>query len=254
MIKKIKYYRLSGGKVMKTLVCQLNLGRTRVAGYTLYDHETMAFEEITPRDVKYLIKEKQVNGLKLNKDEEIELDLEGFNAFNIPVKSGVGNYTLLKPAKGIANYEMYSLTKVFDTDEDGLVYEVVSTRCARLPMYESKIRDLYAHKCVIGLWIDERGMIRFADGVDFEDLTKEGLAEKAEAQAAEQSEIVEAVQIEAQDIYRINKNEIEEGIEEKVEDDIKATADNELVENEAEPEDNSDEKPDKKKKTVKRSK
>ena len=109
----------------KTVVCQLALGMTRVSGYTLYDHESMAFEETTPRDVKALIRQGVVNGLVLDKENNIQLDEAGFNCKNLLVKSGVGNYRPMKPCSGLASRGTYALTKVADTD-DGLVYEVVS--------------------------------------------------------------------------------------------------------------------------------
>ena len=76
----------------KTVVCQMALGRTRVSGYTLYNPDSLAFEEFTPLEVKRLIRTEGVNGLVLTKAGEIELDEEGFNQRNLPVKSGVGKF------------------------------------------------------------------------------------------------------------------------------------------------------------------
>lgn len=169
----------------KTVVCQLALGYTRVSGYTLYDHESMAFEETTPRDVKYLIKSGVVNGLILDKEGNILPDEKGFNCKNLIVKSGVGNYRLLYPVSGMVNHGMYALTKVADTD-DGLVYEVVSHQCARLPITESKLRALYQLGCLCGCWIKEgSGMIEFAKGVEFVDMTSEAIkARQAQEEGA----------------------------------------------------------------------
>ena len=63
---------------MKTVICRLDLGYTRVAGYTLYDDVTEEFHETTPREVKELIRKNQVNGLKLV-DGGIVLMKKGFN-------------------------------------------------------------------------------------------------------------------------------------------------------------------------------
>lgn len=49
----------------KTVVCQMALGRTRVSGYTLYNPDSLAFEEFTPLEVKRLIRTEGVNGLVL---------------------------------------------------------------------------------------------------------------------------------------------------------------------------------------------
>lgn len=159
----------------KTVVCQLALGMTRVSGYTLYDHESMAFEETTPRDVKAPIRQGTVNGLVLDKEGNIQLDEAGFNCKNLLVKSGVGNYRPLKPASGLVSKGTYGLTKVADTD-DGMVYEVVSHMCARLPITEQKIRALYQLGCLYGCWIDDKtGMIEFARGVEMVDMTSEAI-------------------------------------------------------------------------------
>ena len=58
---------------MKTVICRLDLGYTRIAGYLLYDSITQEFVETTPREVKELIKKDMVNGLKLL-NNQIELD------------------------------------------------------------------------------------------------------------------------------------------------------------------------------------
>ena len=167
---------------MRTVVARIQLGRTRIAGYTIYNSESLAFDELTPREVKYLIKDKQINGLKMTKDGEIILDLEGFNQHNLMIKSGVGNYWPMNPAEGLAQHEMFSLTKVADTDQ-GMVYEVVSTRCARLPITEAKLRSLYDVNCLVGCWInDKTGMIRLADGVEMVDMTSEAIMQAMEKQ------------------------------------------------------------------------
>mgnify|MGYP004537258689 CR=1 FL=1 len=172
----------------KTVVCQLALGMTRVSGYTLYDHESMAFEETTPRDVKALIRQGIVNGLVLDKENNIQLDEAGFNCKNLLVKSGVGNYRPMKPCSGLASKGTYALTKVADTD-DGMVYEVVSHMCARIPVTEQKIRALYQLGCLYGCWIDENtNMIEFAKGVEMVDMTSEAIQERLEAEKKEREE------------------------------------------------------------------
>lgn len=105
----------------KTVVCQMALGRTRVSCYTLYNPDSLAFEEFTPLEVKRLIRTEGVNGLVLTKAGEIELDEEGFNQRNLPVKSGVGKFRLLREGIDTAATPYYALTKVADTP-DGLVY------------------------------------------------------------------------------------------------------------------------------------
>ena len=157
----------------KTVVCQMTLGRTRVSGYTLYNPDSLAFEEFTPLEVKRIIRTEGVNGLMLTKAGEIELDEEGFNQRNLPVKSGVGKFRLLREGIDTAATPYYALTKVADTP-DGLVYELVNNISARLPVKEKLVRALYTLNRLSGCWInDATGMIRFADGVEFIDMTKE---------------------------------------------------------------------------------
>ena len=183
-------YSKDVNNVRKTVVCQLALGRTRVSGYTLYDHDSMAFEETTPRDVKRLIKDGVVNGLRLDKQGEILLDEKGFNCKNLLVKSGVGNYRPLVPSVGMLGHGMFALTKVACTDE-GLVYEIVSNECARLPITEQKLRALYSIGCLCGCWInDASGMIEFANGVEMIDMTTEAIQERQcmEAKMREEAE------------------------------------------------------------------
>lgn len=157
----------------KTVVCQMTLGRTRVSGYTLYNPDSLAFEEFTPLEVKRLIRTEGVNGLVLTKAGEIELDAEGFNQRNLPVKSGVGKFRLLREGIDTATTPYYALTKVADTP-DGLVYELVNNISARLPVKEKLVRALYTLNRLSGCWInDATGMIRFADGVEFIDMIKE---------------------------------------------------------------------------------
>lgn len=168
----------------KTVTCQLALGMTRVSGYTLYDHESMSFEETTPREVKRLIREGAVNGLILDETDEIQLDEEGFNCKNILVKSGVGNYRSLKSGILAGGSSWYALTKVADTD-DGLIYEVVNNLCARLPLEERMIKSLYNLGSLVGCWVNnDTGMITFATGVEFVDMTTAHLKELKEAAAA----------------------------------------------------------------------
>lgn len=151
----------------KTVVCQMALGRTRVSCYTLYNPDSLAFEEFTPLEVKRLIRTEGVNGLVLTKAGEIELDEEGFNQRNLPVKSGVGKFRLLREGIDTAATPYYALTKVADTP-DGLVYELVNNISARLPVKEKLVRALYTLNKLSGCWInDATGMIRFADGVEF---------------------------------------------------------------------------------------
>lgn len=153
---------------MFTVANVLMLGK-RVAGYTLFDSETLAFEERTPRETKQLIQSGDVNGLELDENGEIILASDDFFQ-NIMLKTGVGRYEPMIPQSNkFKMSDMYSLTQVIATGKDEeLVYEVVSNKCARLPLKESTIRSLYSLGCLNGVMIMENtGMIEFGQKVQF---------------------------------------------------------------------------------------
>ena len=124
---------------MKTVICRLDLGYTRVAGYTLYDDVTEEFHETTPREVKELIRKNQVNGLKLV-DGGIVLDEEGFNQRNLMIKSAVGKYRPLYDTDSLVT-RMYAVLDVVDNGGE-LMYEVITNYCGRKLMTEEFVRTL----------------------------------------------------------------------------------------------------------------
>jgi len=151
---------------MKTIVCRLDLGQTRVSGYTLYDEITCEFQETTPREVKELIKRNQVNGLKLV-NGDIELDTEGFNQMNLIVKSAVGKYRNLYPADTMVNCT-YAVVRVIETN-NGRIYETVNNRCARVKITPERLKMLIEIKgYVAGVRLVE-GKIEICKGVSILD-------------------------------------------------------------------------------------
>lgn len=137
---------------MKTVICRLDLGYTRIAGYTLYDDLTEEFHETTPREVKELIKKEQVNGLKLVNDE-IVLDTEGFNQRNLMIKSAVGKYRPLHETDSLVT-RMYAVLDVVDNGEE-LKYEVITNYCGRKLMTEEFVRTLNSIGYVAGAIITD---------------------------------------------------------------------------------------------------
>lgn len=137
---------------MKTVICRLDLGYTRVAGYTLYDDVTEEFHETTPREVKELIKNNQVNGLRLV-DDEIVLDTEGFNQRNLMIKTAVGKYRPLYNTDSLVN-RMYTVLDVVDCGGI-LMYEVITNYCGRKLMTEEFIRTLSSIGYVAGAIITD---------------------------------------------------------------------------------------------------
>lgn len=152
---------------MKTVVCRLDLGMTRVAGYTLYSEITKEFQEITPKEVKDLITHGQVNGLKLI-EGQIELDTECFNTRNLMVKSAVGKYRPMYNTDSIIN-SMYAVVRVIENDnDDGKVYEIVSNKCARVKVTPERLKMLMEIGYVAGVRL-LNGQIEVCKGVTIED-------------------------------------------------------------------------------------
>ena len=137
---------------MKTVICRLDLGYTRIAGYTLYDDLTEEFHETTPRDVKELIRKNQVNGLKLF-ENEIVIDTEGFNQRNLMIKSAVGKYRPLNATDSLVT-RMYAVLDVVDCGGE-LKYEVITNYCGRKLMTEEFIRTLNKMGYVAGAIITD---------------------------------------------------------------------------------------------------
>lgn len=152
-----------------TPVCRLDLGQTRVAGFTLFDPKSKEFRECTPKEVKQLILAGQVNGLKLCEDE-IVLDSDGFNMRNLKIKSGVGNYRNMFPCEH-GDGKLYAVVRLIDTD-DGRLFEVVDNKCARVKMDAAKLMMLAAFSSVAGVRVHD-GKIELCDGVIYEDRRSE---------------------------------------------------------------------------------
>jgi len=120
---------------MKTLANRIDLGVTRIAGYNLFCSESREFQETTPREVKALINQGQVNGLKLI-NGHMELDTDGFNMHNLKIKSACGRFRTLYPADNMVN--MYAVVRVIETD-NGRLYETISNKCARVKVTPERL-------------------------------------------------------------------------------------------------------------------
>jgi hypothetical protein len=153
----------------KTPVCRLDLGQTRVAGFTLFDPKSKEFQECTPKEVRQLILAGQVNGLKLCEDE-IVLDRDGFNMRNLKIKSGVGNYRNMFPCEH-GDGKFYAVVRLIDTDE-GRLFELVDNKYARVKMDTAKLMMLAAFSSVAGVRVHD-GAIELCDGVIYEDRRSE---------------------------------------------------------------------------------
>ncbi len=151
---------------MKTVVCRLDLGQTRIAGYTLYDDATNEFNETTPKEVLRLVGEKQVQGLTLI-DGEIKPDLQGFNQMNLMIKSAVGKFRTLHSSNLT---RIYSVTKqIVYTDSNTKKFEVVNNHCSRNLVDEDTLMAMLKVVAVAGVrMIPSTDPYAEADAVEIE--------------------------------------------------------------------------------------
>ena len=161
---------------MKTVAGRIDLGLSRVAGYTVFDSDTLEFLEFTPKEVKQLITDEGVNGLTVTQTGDIVLD-NRWNLNNLKVKSGVGNYRNSNTdieKKGT----VYSVVRAINLSENERVYEVINNRCARIIFKEKHLLELCQLACVGGIKIDEETKkIVICEGVIIEDHSNNYLLE-----------------------------------------------------------------------------
>ncbi len=159
---------------MKTIACRNDLGYTRIAGFTVYDTQTMEFEEITAGRAENMVRLGVINGLTMSSDGEVVPDSEGWNLGNYKIKSGMGNfrdYNSMNP-KG---EKVYSVVRAISIDGKYRFYEVINNRCARIVYTPEQIRELMQFAWVGGVRLDEQGDIALCKGVVTEDLSDSGI-------------------------------------------------------------------------------
>ena len=157
---------------MKTVACRIDLGYTRIAGYTLFDQETLNFEETTPREVENLIKRHQVNGLILNENGDVVPDMEGWNLGNMKIKSGVGNYRNFNTENPKSD-TIYSVTRAIKLNDSDTLYEVINNKCGRVMMTGKHLAVLASMAWVGGIRVNEEDdSIKLCQGVKVEDHSK----------------------------------------------------------------------------------
>ena len=164
---------------MKTVACRIDLGYTRIAGYTLFDLETLEFQETTPKEVVDLMKSGKVNGLTFDDKGEIVPDIERWNLNDMMIKSGVGNYRHLH-SEGTKGSTIYSVVRAIDIDGVGRFYEVINNRCSRIVFKEEQLIFLSQLALVGGIKVNqETEEIELCEGVKVENQSKNSLLEVA---------------------------------------------------------------------------
>lgn len=155
----------------KTAVCKLMLGRTRDAGWLVYDSSTYAFNELTNGEVRRLILDEGINGLEISSRGEIVLDRRFYLTRNMMARSGVGRYHLMVEDDTLDTDEIFFLTRVIRFPA-GNIYEVVNNKSARLPFKVETVKRLYAEGLLNGA-TEIDGEIIPCEGVEVVDFGKE---------------------------------------------------------------------------------
>lgn len=145
----------------KTVICRIDLGKTRVAGYLIYYPETKEFLECTSLEVKRLIRNNELNGLMLEGDE-IVLDKD-FNQ-NLMIRSGVGRYRAMYEDDMPARIRMYAVTQMM-VYGDYVELEVISNTCARLVMSSEHVAHLCKLGAVAGCKVDDKNNLLIHDSI-----------------------------------------------------------------------------------------
>ncbi len=161
---------------MKTIACRNDLGYTRIAGYTVYDTQTMEFEEITAGRAENMVRLGAINGLIMSNDGEVVPDGEGWNLGNFKIKSGMGNFRDFNSMNPKGD-RVYSVVRAIRIDGEYRLYEVINNRCAHIVYTPEQIRALMEFAWVGGVRLDEQGEIVLCRGVVTEDISDSGIQE-----------------------------------------------------------------------------
>lgn len=192
---------------MKTVANRLDLGKTRIAGFCLYCSESKDFIETTPNEVKTLINQGQVNGLKLV-DGRIELDTENFNIHNLMIKSSVGRYRTLYADDCMVTC-MYAVVSMLEIDNNSQIFEIINNRCGRIWITSERLKMLIQMGNVAGVRL-VNGEIELCKGVSIEN--RKSMAEQTDNQyylvVPEIEQLVEDTHIEPVPV-QLDNNEVE---------------------------------------------
>lgn len=154
---------------MKYMINREDLGK-RVTGYMFYDADSKGFTGMTEKAIKdTLNKGERLYGLVLDSEGNIAMDTEGFKTSNYMVRSGINNLAPAFDSDCPANM-MYVVVGMRKVQGGENVYEVISSRYARVEMPESKIKMLLEFGCIQGgVYLDGKGKLVTCEGVRVDD-------------------------------------------------------------------------------------
>ena len=154
---------------MRYMVNAEMLGK-RVTGYIFYDGDTKGFTGLTEKQIKDTLgKGERLYGLALDEGGNIVMDKDGFKTQNYMVRSGINSLTPAVDTDMPANM-MYVVVGMKKVQGGENVYEVISSRYARLDMPESKVKMLLEFGCIQGgVYLDSKGKLNICEGVRVDD-------------------------------------------------------------------------------------
>lgn len=150
---------------MRYMVNREDLGK-RVTGYVFYDADSKGFTGLTEKQIKdTLNKGERLYGLALDTDGNIIMDTENFKTKNYMVRSGINSLAPAVETDMPANM-MYVVVGMKKVQGGESVYEVISSRYARVEMPESKVKMLLEFGCIQGgVYFDGKGKLAICEGV-----------------------------------------------------------------------------------------
>lgn len=153
----------------KYMINREDLGK-RVTGYVFYDADSKGFTGLTEKQIKDTLgKGERLYGLALDSEGNIAMDTEGFKTCNYMVRSGINNLAPAVETDMPANV-MYVVVGMKKVQGGENVYEVISSRYARLEMQESKVKMLLEFGCIQGgIYLDGKGKLVTCEGVQVDD-------------------------------------------------------------------------------------
>ena len=154
---------------MRYMVNAEMLGK-RVTGYIFYDADSKGFTGLTEKQIKDTLgKGERLYGLALDEGGNIVMDTEGFKTRNYMVRSGINSLTPAVDTDMPANM-MYVVVGMKKEQGKENVYEVISSRYARLDMPESKVKMLLEFGCIQGgVYLDSKNKLVTCEGVRVDD-------------------------------------------------------------------------------------
>ena len=121
---------------MKVAINKLMLGN-RELGWELWDGKGVL--EQTSRQIKDAIKNgERVYGLKLDKNEELTLDADGFFTTDLMLHSHIGNYKSMTSDAGVTNQVMVCVGS--KTAGGKKVYDCISSRFEQIRVSEEEMK------------------------------------------------------------------------------------------------------------------